>query len=218
LPPKKLVYAFFDGQNLFHAARESFGYKAANYDPFKLAYAITNLEPDRVLVGLNFYTGVHIRRINSTLNHFWRVKLGVIRRSGEKYKIETKTIHRPLKYIEIDDIKNPGQKYYQGREKGIDVRLSLDLVRLARYKKYDVAIIFSQDADLQEAVDDVWVLDRELGLRLTIECAFPQLPAGKKTYGIKNTKWRIIDKSLYDSCIDPKTDTYFPRLPMFKGQ
>jgi hypothetical protein len=31
------VVALFDGQNLFHAAREAFGYNEPNYDPVALS-------------------------------------------------------------------------------------------------------------------------------------------------------------------------------------
>jgi hypothetical protein len=32
-PEVKRVFAFFDGQNLFYAAKEAFGYPFPNYDP-----------------------------------------------------------------------------------------------------------------------------------------------------------------------------------------
>ena len=39
-PTIKRVTAFVDGQNLFHAAREAFGYSYPNYDPPALAQAV----------------------------------------------------------------------------------------------------------------------------------------------------------------------------------
>jgi hypothetical protein len=36
-PSIKRTIAFFDGQNIFHAAREAFNYQSPNYDPQKLA-------------------------------------------------------------------------------------------------------------------------------------------------------------------------------------
>ncbi len=36
-PETKRAIAFFDGQNLFHAAREALGYTYPNYDPACLA-------------------------------------------------------------------------------------------------------------------------------------------------------------------------------------
>jgi len=36
-----------------------------------------------------------------------------------------------------------------GEEKGIDVRIALDVVRMAHRGEFDVALIFSQDQDLR---------------------------------------------------------------------
>ena len=40
-PPAKRAVAFIDAQNRFHAAKEAFGYRRPNFDPLKLARAIT---------------------------------------------------------------------------------------------------------------------------------------------------------------------------------
>jgi NYN domain len=37
-----------------------------------------------------------------------------------------------------------------GQEKGVDIRIALDVVRLARENRYDVVLIFSQDQYLSE--------------------------------------------------------------------
>lgn len=39
-PPTKKAVAFVDGQNLFHAAREAFGYTYPNYDVLALGRRI----------------------------------------------------------------------------------------------------------------------------------------------------------------------------------
>ena len=39
-PTHKKTIAFVDGQNLFHAAKEAFGFTYPNYDPLKLAKEI----------------------------------------------------------------------------------------------------------------------------------------------------------------------------------
>ena len=39
---------------------------------------------------------------------------------------------------------------YVPREKGIDLRLALDVVRMARTNQFNAALIFSQDQDLAE--------------------------------------------------------------------
>ena len=70
---------------------------------------------------------------------------------------DIETFSRPLRYrnqtINLPDGTTAVAPV--GQEKGIDVRIALDIVRHALDDKYDVALIFSQDQDLSEAVDDV---------------------------------------------------------------
>jgi len=43
MPPEpsiKRTFAFFDGQNLFYATKEAFGYRYPNYAPWLLADAV----------------------------------------------------------------------------------------------------------------------------------------------------------------------------------
>jgi uncharacterized LabA/DUF88 family protein len=40
--------------------------------------------------------------------------------------------------------------FVAGEEKGVDVRIALDVIRLAHRAEYDVALLFSQDQDLSE--------------------------------------------------------------------
>ena len=42
-PSNKRTFAFFDGQNLFYAAKEALGYSWPNYDPLALARRICKL-------------------------------------------------------------------------------------------------------------------------------------------------------------------------------
>jgi hypothetical protein len=56
LPAKKSIL-FIDGQNLFYAAKEAFGYTYPNYDPKKLAGRICQQEGWQ-LAEARFYTGV----------------------------------------------------------------------------------------------------------------------------------------------------------------
>ena len=42
-----------------------------------------------------------------------------------------------------------------GEEKGIDIRIALDIISMAREKAYEAAIIFSQDQDLSEVAKEV---------------------------------------------------------------
>ena len=95
-----------------------------------------------------------------------------------------------------------------GREKGIDVRIALDVIRMAHRNQYDVAIIFSQDQDLSEAANEIRTIASEQQRWIKIACAFPSSEHTNKR-GINSTDWIQITKATYDRCIDPRD--YRPR-------
>lgn len=69
-PATKRCYVFIDGQNLFKAAKEAFGYSYPNYDPPALARAICaaqRWEPSAI----HFYTGVPEQQDDPNWHHFW---------------------------------------------------------------------------------------------------------------------------------------------------
>jgi len=83
--------AFFDGQNLFHAAREAFGYTFPNYNPIKLAGAVY-AQQGWMLQETRFCTGIPDATDNIFWNHFWQAKVASLGRRGAK------TFTRPLRY------------------------------------------------------------------------------------------------------------------------
>jgi hypothetical protein len=56
-PSVKRAVVFIDGQNLFYAAKEAFGYTYPNYDPKKLAEHICEQKGWK-LAEVRFYTGI----------------------------------------------------------------------------------------------------------------------------------------------------------------
>lgn len=95
------------------------------------------------------------------------------------------------------------------QEKGIDIRLALDVVRLARQRSYDVCVIYSQDQDLKEATDEVKAIAKEQGREIIIACAFPAGPNATSKRGIDKTQWIKIDEDFYNACLDHRD--YRPR-------
>jgi hypothetical protein len=51
------VVGFVDGQNLFYAAKQAFGYTYPNYDPRRLTEVVAEAQGWTV-AGIRFYTGV----------------------------------------------------------------------------------------------------------------------------------------------------------------
>src|SRR5258708_28316360 len=83
-PADKRAIAFFDGQNLFHAARAAFGYTFPNYGPIALATAVCK-QQGWTLAEVRFYTGVPDAGDDPYWNHFWTSKLAQTTLRGTKF-------------------------------------------------------------------------------------------------------------------------------------
>jgi len=183
-PAAKRVIGFIDGQNLFYAARQAFGYSYPNFDPKRLTEVVAAAR-GWMPAGTRFYTGVPDAADNPFWNHFWTAKVGAMGRHG------VISYTRPLRYrnqtITLPDGKSTTTLV--GQEKGIDVRIALDIVRLARANEYDVALIFSQDQDLSEVADEIRSIASDQGRWITIASAYPNSPTSTNRRGINTTDW-----------------------------
>jgi len=196
-PSTKRVFAFFDGQNLYHCAKTAFGHTFPNYDPRLLAQKVCSLKGWN-LEEVYFYTGVPDSSDNAAWNHFWTAKLAVMGTRG------IHTFSRPLRYRNQTLTLPDGKEYsfLVGQEKGVDIRIALDVVRMARAREYDVALIFSQDQDLSEVADEVKRISIEQNRWIKMACAFPSSPTTVNRRGINGTDWVPIDRATYDACLD----------------
>lgn len=195
---------FFDGQNLFHSVKAAFGYSFPNFDPTKLSQLICD-KNGWELEQVRFYTGVPDVSDKPFWNHFWTAKGAQMGRMG------VRVITRPLKYRnKTVDLPDGTQfTYLDGDEKGIDVRLALDVIRLAHKREYDVAVIVSRDQDLSEVAKEIRLIAADQRRLLTIASAFPVSPVVKNYRGIDKTDWIRFNKLEYDKCID--TRDYRPK-------
>ncbi|MFO0932921.1 MAG: NYN domain-containing protein [Planctomycetota bacterium] len=198
-PNVKRARVFVDGQNLFHHARELFGYTHPNYDVLKLAGQVTQKHGWR-LDGVHFYTGVPEKADNAFWHVFWAKKLAAMGTQG------IKIFARPLRYrMETVRLKNGGSVTAEvGREKGVDVRIAIDILRHVIEDTCDVVVVFSQDQDLSEVAKEIRVLSRLLGRWVKIASAFPFDKRALSLRGINDTDWIKITRAEYDQCLDPR--------------
>jgi uncharacterized LabA/DUF88 family protein len=187
-PINPQAIAFFDGQNIYRSVLRQFGCTHPDYDPQALAQKIC-VAQGWVLKETRFYTGVPGVLEDPFWHQFWRAKFIQMRRDS------VYIFSKPLR---------------SGREKGVDVRIAIDVVRMARRKEYDVALIFSQDQDFSEVAEEITVIAQEQGRWIKAASAFP-CSSGLNSRGIDKTDWIKIDKPTYDLCIDPRD--YRPRRP-----
>ena len=196
-PAVKRVAAFVDGQNLFYAARDAFGYDYPNYDVLPLAKTVCCAK-GWTLTDIRFYTGIPAPKHDPQKYHFWSEKLAAMGR--KEICVYKRFLRYRRKVVNLHDGTEEILKV--GQEKGIDIRIALDVIRLAHRKEYDVALLFSQDQDFSEVADEIRAIAREQNRWIKIACAFPFSPATVNTRGIDRTDWIKIDRATYDACLD----------------
>ena len=198
-PEKKRAVSFIDGQNLYRHAKDAFGHHHPNYDPRKLAGAVC-ADCGWINCGVRFYTGVPSADRSPMWHGYWTRRLTALRRAG------IVVTSRSLRY-RAEEIRLPDGsilKHSVEREKGIDLRLGLDVVRMARNAELDVAILFSQDQDLSEVAREVRDISRSAGRWLKVVSAFPAGPRATVRRGIDRTDWFPMNREFYDACLDPR--------------
>ena len=170
--PTPRVIAFFDGQNIRYRSRDAFPGAGFDYDPKKLATLVAsrqgwNLEETR------YYTGIPDPRIDPEGASQSRRRLRRIEFSGSVL------VTRLFRY-------NPDGS---GREKGIDVRMALDILRLGMGRQMDVALIFSQDQDFAEVAAEIRAINKSSGHFVRMASAFPSDATYANRRGINGTDW-----------------------------
>lgn len=191
--------SFFDGQNLFHSAKAAFGYPFPNYDPVALTTAICTAQGWHSK-GVRFYTGVPDVADNPFWNHFWTAKGAQMGREGAY--VCTRSLRYRNKQVKLPD--GSIHTFLDGDEKGIDVRIALDIIQLAHKDEFDVALVFCRDQDLAEVATEIRLIAADKGRWIKMASAFPHSPAVKHWRGIDKTDWVKIDRATYDACIDKR--------------
>ncbi len=191
--------AFVDGQNLYHSVRRCFGYSLPNFDVLRLARAVCSTCGWDVKE-VRFYTSVRRPGDDPYWCALWAAKLTSMGRKG------VKVFALPLRYRRVTGFLPGGgtHSFVIREEKGIDVRIAIDVIRMAYEREYDVALLFSQDQDFSEVAREIRVIARKQGRWIKIAYAFPRGEGFRKRPGIERTDWIPIDRATYDACLDPR--------------
>ncbi|MGD0737205.1 MAG: hypothetical protein ABR976_18895 [Terracidiphilus sp.] len=159
-PAVKRTIVFIDGQNLFHQAKDAFGYRFPNYDVAALTRE--DCRPDGWQPAeMRFYTGIHDATANPFQNSF------LINKTAQMGQIGIKVITRPLRYrnksVRLPD--GTEHTFLAAEEKGIDVRIALDVIAglAAAYMTWgsSLAKTRSQDQDLAEVAAEIRTIAKE---------------------------------------------------------
>ncbi len=152
------VAVYLDYQNVHLTGRDTYARGRETYEcvpePSMIADMIGSRRPDSQVVAVNVYRGRPDPRhepkpasANDQQANQWQ------RRDSR-----VKMVRRPLTYRRWPD--------HPPVEKGVDVKLAVDLIQAAMAHTYDALVIFSSDTDLQPAVD----LAAEIGAVIEVAC------------------------------------------------
>lgn len=158
---------FVDGQNMYMSAREAFGWtqeagRFGNFRPYGLGRILVR-DPRRRLTQVRIYTGVPTPSRDPSGNAATQRRIATW--VAEKPEI-VQVFPRPLRY--------PPPR---GREKGVDVELAVDLVRLAMDDEFDVAVLASTDSDLKPALEFV---AKRFPLKMLVTMAWKAEPGNER--------------------------------------
>lgn len=183
---RRRVAVFFDGRNARGAAAKAFDSdELADFSPRLLARQVCEAQGWQ-LASVSYYIGLpgEGRLVRGESRADWEMRLSHWRRQG------VRVVTRPLSG--------------RNKEKGIDVRLALDMTWQFRRGHYDIALIFSQDQDFQEVVDELREIGRLEGRRVLTVCAFPGREDPKFNRGIDNVdRSLVLPREIYAKSLEP---------------
>lgn len=144
--PSCRVSVFIDWQNCYRSARDAFGFGGGKRGAIRPLMLARRLAGDRLsaqgtgeLTSLKIYSGQASQKRNAKTYAANRRQFQSWRNSSEVVDVVTRTLDYSLG---------------DPREKGIDVKLAVDLVRAALVDDdHDVAIVVSADTDLLPALE-----------------------------------------------------------------
>jgi uncharacterized LabA/DUF88 family protein len=146
---------FVDYQNIYRGARDCFYPEAGipnvagQISPVRLGeHIVTRDSFDRKLSGVRIYRGLPDATRDSRGNAACTRQIEAWS-SDQRVAVITRALRYPRGW---PDRCQPGEK---PQEKGIDVALAIDFVRLALENQYDVGVLMSTDSDLRPALETV---------------------------------------------------------------
>lgn len=146
------VYVFIDGSNFYHLCRENLNRTDVNIGDFAKGL----VGPDRRLVRIYYYNCLlppdHPEEARRGQQRF----IGALDRTPYLEVRLGKLVQRNLVCREC------GASHVRWAEKGVDMRMGIDMLLAASKDLYDTAILVTGDGDLAEAVRAVKGLGRHV--------------------------------------------------------
>lgn len=188
---------FIDGQNLFLTAKSMYGYRHPNFDVVELCTSLAQskgFQKGRI----HFYTGMPGATENPEWHEYWQRRFDALRASG------VQVFSSPLRYRLKREYNQNGRlcEFMQPTEKGIDVRIALDIVK-SSLRGCRALFLLSQDNDLSIAMQEANDVAQEARRRISLFSAYP-VSDHVRSRGVEGTTWVPMTREFYDSHLDPR--------------
>lgn len=145
--PQQRAMLFIDGSNFYHKLKFLIGDRRDQYrlGDFQYKEFADYFARPSMVTDVRYYVGA-VRRQN-----------GVNQEKAEKmYRNQQRLLaafqQQNVSVILGNLIQHPDKSFH---EKGVDVRIAVEMIRFAREDAYDVAFLLSSDTDLVPAVEEV---------------------------------------------------------------
>lgn len=198
---------FVDGQNFYHRVKDLFGHRTPNFDIQLVAeHFVRKAGAGYELGTIHFYTGFPSPIEAPVWNRFWQDKLDHMKTlNGGKVSIYAPLLRYRTRLIDMGNGRVEAQR--SPYEKGIDVRIAIDMVRAAFSGRCEGMLLLSQDSDLEEAFREARDVALEFKRPLRLFCGYPTGENDTIRRGVRGGEWLTIEAADYEQCIDP-THTY----------
>jgi uncharacterized LabA/DUF88 family protein len=143
------AFVFIDGSNFYHKLKD-LAYTAGgvislldfDYIGFCKSLILFN-----ELIEIRYYVGALKRRKSIKSEKIY----------ADQQRLIAKLQQQNITIVLGQLIQHPDKSFH---EKGVDVRLAVEMIRLARRNSYDVAYLLSSDTDLAPAIEEVQLLGK----------------------------------------------------------
>lgn len=151
-PDRALI--FIDGSNFYYKLKEivfstTDDLRLMNFDYQKF---FKDLIKENTLAGARYYIGSVKRQDGENKEKSEKLY-------ADQQKFIARLNQQGIVVVLGNLIQHPDKTFH---EKGVDVRIAVEMIRLARQNDYDVAFLLSSDTDLVPAVEEVHVLGKKV--------------------------------------------------------
>lgn len=139
----KRAFVFIDGSNFYFKLKDSISKLGGNFSLLNFDFRKFSewlVQPNQLLE-IHYYIGAVKMRSNNQKSKILY---------GNQQKLFRKLQKQKISIVLGQLIQHPDKSYH---EKGVDVRLAVEMIRFARLDRYDQSYLVSSDTDLLPAIE-----------------------------------------------------------------